>query len=232
MSSSLNPAIRQQIDWMVKHLCAEFDGTFDRAQIEAVMNDSVQRIVQGATVFDYVPLLAYRFAHERLNAITRAEGHGAQGTWDVVFVSLSGGGRGQIAAALTTLLSESRVCVHSAGTAVHGQIDPDVRAVIAELGVDPEQAFARPVTDEVLRAADVIVTMGHSVGVIDLPEGVRHDDWRVGDPIGAPISEIRRVRADIEHRVRTLLAELGVATPGHQEDDTTTYDHDAATSRR
>ncbi len=232
MSSSLNPAIRQQLDWMVKHLCGEFDGTFDRPQIEEVMNDSVQQIVKDATVFDFVPLMAYRFTRERLNAIKRAETHGAREAWDVVFVSLSGGGRGQIAAALTTLLSEDRVCVHCAGTAVQGQIDPDVRAVIAELGVDPDEAFARPVTSEVLRATDVIVTMGHSVGVIELPEGVRHDDWRVGDPIGAPHSEIRRVRADIEHRVRTLLTELGAATPRHQEDDVATHDHDLATSRR
>jgi arsenate reductase (thioredoxin) len=69
-----------------------------------------------------------------------------------------------------------------------------------------------PVTDEVLGAADVIVTMGHSVGVIDIPRDVRHEDWRVGDPVGAPIIEIRRVRADIERRVRTLLSDLGVAT--------------------
>ncbi len=195
---------------MVKHLCAEFDGEFERAQIEEVMDDSVERVVQGATVFDFVPLMAYRFARERLIALRRAQSKHAKGTWDVVFVSLSGGGRGQIAAALTTLLSANRVSVHSAGTAVHGQIDPDVRAVIAELGVDPEQAFARPVTEEVLHGADVIVTMGHSVGVIDLPEGIRHEDWRLGDPVGAPIDEIRRVRADIEHRVRKLLSDLGV----------------------
>jgi arsenate reductase (thioredoxin) len=210
MGNSLNPTVRQQIEWMVKHLCAEFDGAFDRARIAEVMDDSVEQLVKGATVFDYVPLMAYRFTRERLTAIMRTETHDAEGARDVVFVSLSGGGRGQIAAALTTLLSDDRVSVHSAGTAVQGQIDPDVRAVIAELGVDPDQAFARPLKEEVLHGADVIVTMGHSVGVIDLPEGVRHEDWRVGDPIGAPIAEIRRVRADIEHRVRTLLSDLGV----------------------
>src|ERR1035438_2538154 len=106
--------------------------------------------------------------------------------------------------------ASARVVVHSAGTAVAGQIDPDVRAVIAELGVDPDAQFSRPITDEVLRAADVIVTMGHSVGVIDMPPEVRHEDWRVGHPIGAPLAEIRRVRADIDHRVRGLLTELGV----------------------
>ncbi len=134
------------------------------------------------------------------------------------YSSASAAGRGQIAAALTTLLSENRVAVHSAGTAVHGQIDPGVQAVIAELGVDRDQAFARPVTDEVLRAADVIVTMGHSVGAIDIPEHVRYDDWRVGDPTGAPVDEIRRVRADIERRVKTLLSDLGVRTTDRATD--------------
>jgi protein-tyrosine-phosphatase len=155
--------------------------------------------------------MAYRFARERLQALIRAGKDGPRDHWDVVYISLSGGGRGQIAAALTSMLSEHRVNVHSAGTAA-GQLDPGVRTVISELGVDPDEAFARPITDEVLRAADVVVTMGHSVGAIDLPPGVRHVDWRIGDPIGAAIEEVRRVRADVEYRVRDLLAELGVRT--------------------
>ncbi len=127
-----------------------------------------------------------------------------------MFVSLSGGRRGQIAAALTAKLSRKRVSVHSAGTATSAEIDPHVRTAIAELGLDPDEQFARPVTDEVLRGADVIVTMGHSVGQVEIPQGVRHEDWRIGDPIGAPIQEIRRVRNDIEYRVRALLSDLGV----------------------
>jgi protein-tyrosine-phosphatase len=90
-------------------------------------------------------------------------------------------------------------------------MDPGVRNVIAELGVDPGEEFARPVTDEVLAGADVIVTMGHSVSVVEVPPDVRHADWRIGDPIGAPVEEIRRVQSDIEYRVRDLLAELGVS---------------------
>jgi len=215
MKLSLDPVTKHQVQRMADDLCSEFAGRFDRPQIEEVMNDSVERVVGSARVFGFVPLIAYRFTR-RLNAITRARGQDAAGTWDVVSVSLSGGGRGKIAAALTALLSEDRVSVHSAGTAVHGQIDPGVRAVIAELDIDPDEAFARPVTDEVLRAADVIVTMGHSVGVVEIPSGARHEDWRVGDPIGAPIAEIRRVRADIEYRVRALLASLGVRTTDHR----------------
>jgi arsenate reductase (thioredoxin) len=181
------------------------------------MDDSVQRVMKPATVFDFIPLMAYRFTRERLNAIRRAQGQDSAGTWDVVFVSLSGGGRGQIAAALTSLLSSNRVSVHSAGTAVEGQVDTGVRTAIAELGVDPDQAFARPVTEEVLRAGDVVVTMGHSVGVIDIPTGARHEDWRIGDPVGAPLAEVRRVRADIEYRVRALLADIGVPIADHAD---------------
>ena len=207
---SLDPTMERQTERMVGDLCSEFAGQFERSQIEQVMGDSVERVLASATVFEFVPLMAYRFTRERLDAILRSRGDDAEGAWDVVFVSLSGGGRGHIASALTTLMSERRVSVHSAGTAVRAEIDPGVRAAIGELGIDPDEEFARPVTDEVLRAADVIVTMGQSVGVVEIPGGIRHEDWRIGDPIGAPENEIRRVRADIEYRVKALLTELGV----------------------
>jgi arsenate reductase (thioredoxin) len=210
----MDPATKQKIAHMVDELCTEYAGQFDRNEIDDLMDDSVSRLTRSASVFEFLPLIAYRLTRERLNGIKRASREGATGTWDVVFVSLSGGGRGQIAAALTARLSDRRVSVHSAGTAILGQIDPGVRTVIAELGIDPENAFARPVTEEVLRGADVIVTMGHSVGVVDTPPHVRHEDWRVGDPVGAPVAEIRRVRSDIEYRVRALLADLGVPTAG------------------
>jgi arsenate reductase (thioredoxin) len=225
MKAALDPTMKHQLERMVDDLCSEFTGRFDRKQVEEVMEDSVDRVFETARVFDFAPLMAYRFARERLNAIRRAQGEDSAGTWDVVFVSLSGGGRGQIAAALTTLLSGNRVSVHSAGTAVHGQIDADVGTVIAELGIDPEEAFARPVTDEVLRAADVIVTMGHSVGVVEIPEDARHEDWRVGDPVGAPVGEIRRVRFDIERRVRSLLDDLGVPVELRPTPNAARHDH-------
>lgn len=107
-----------------------------------------------------MPLLAYRLTKERLRASGNSTDAAARDGHDVVFASLSGGGRGQIAAALTTLLSEGTVTVHSAGTAVHGQIDPAVSMAITELGVDSSEAFARPITPEVLQAADVVVSWG------------------------------------------------------------------------
>jgi arsenate reductase (thioredoxin) len=216
---SLDPPTKKKIDHMVDELCSEYSGQFDRGEIERLMEDSVARLADTASVYDFLPLIAYRLTRERLSGLVRATSHDAASTWDVVFVSLSGGGRGQIAAALTQRLSAKRVSVHSAGTAIKGEIDPGVHAAIAEFGIDPEDAFARPVTDEVLRGADVVVTMGHSVGVIEIPPHVRHEDWRVGDPVGAPIDEIRRVLSDIEYRVRALLTDLGVPAADDQQAD-------------
>jgi arsenate reductase (thioredoxin) len=215
MPNSLDAATEAKIKWMVEELCRDFEGRFTRAQIETTMSDSVRRVTATATVFDFVPLMAYRFTRERLDAVRRASDGDANGSHDVVFVSLSGGGRGQIAAAITTVLAREKVSVHSAGTAVRASVDPSVRRVIEDLGIDPDTEFARPVTDEVLRGADVIVTMGQSVGVIEIPDGVHHEDWRIGDPIGAPAAEVQRVRDDIEYRVRALLAELGVPADDH-----------------
>jgi protein-tyrosine-phosphatase len=97
--------------------------------------------------------------------------------------------------------------------------------------VDTSEAFVRPVSADVLASADVIVTMGHSVGQIDLPDGVKHLDWRVGDPVGASIDEARRVRADIEWRVRELLIELQVlpAEAATEEIESAAGDRDSET---
>jgi arsenate reductase (thioredoxin) len=213
METSVDTVTQHHVNEMIDALCAEFEGRFERARIEELMADSVRQLSGQANVEDFLPVLAYRFTRERLNAIGRTPGT----SWDVVFVSLSGGGRGQIAAALISLLSEGRVTPHAAGTARHGVLDSNVEAVIRELGVDTSEVFVRPVSPDVLAAADVIVTMGHSVGTVELPESVKHQDWRVGDPVGATLDEVRRVRDDIERRVRTLLAELQVLPSAESE---------------
>ena len=209
MHFSPDPPTNNRLEGMLEHLCGEYP-EFGRSRVEALLRDSVQRLADGSTVLDFLPLLAYRLTRERLIAMMRTASDERPAARYVSFISLSGGGRSQIAAALTNQLSRGRVSVHCMGTAIRGPLDPNVRAVIAELGVDPDEAFARPVTDEVLRASDVIVTMGHSVGVVEIPPHARHDDWRVGDPLGAPLFEVRRVRGDIERRVTSLLSELGV----------------------
>lgn len=214
MQTGVDPVTQHHVDEMVDRLVGEFGAQFERRRIEELMADSLTQLAGPAEVPDFLPVLAYRFTRERLGSIGRKPGT----SWDVVFVSLSGGGRGQMAAALTTLLSEGKVTAHAAGTSRHGVLDPTVDAVIGELGVETSEFYVRPVSSDILAGADVVVTMGHSVGQVDLPEGARHEDWRVGDPVGADIAEVRRVREDIERRVRELLAKLG-ALSGAEPDD-------------
>src|ERR687892_1853137 len=205
----IDPVTQHHVDEMVERLVAEFGDRFERARIEELMADSLSQLAGQAQVPDFLPVLTYRFTRERLGSIARTPGT----SWDVVFVSLSGGGRGQMAAALTTLLSEGKVTAHAAGTSRHGVLDPTVEAVIRELGVDTSELYVRPVGSDVLAGSDVIVTLGHSVGEVELPEGAKHEDWRVGNPVGASLEEVRRVRDDIERRVRDLLAELRALPP-------------------
>jgi protein-tyrosine-phosphatase len=100
------------------------------------------------------------------------------------------------------------VSCHTAGSAAGGGVDPNVRAVMEEIDIDLSEEFSRPLTDEVLADADVVVTMGRSVGSVEVPESTRHVDWRVGDPSGADLDEVRRVREDIERRIVILVGEL------------------------
>jgi protein-tyrosine-phosphatase len=205
----LSPVAKLHVTRAVDALADEFDETHSRETIERVMDDSVRQLVGRAEVDDFLPTLAHRFTRERLKAMGRAHGP-EEALPDVLFVGLGDTGRGQIAAALVTLRSEGRIVAHSAGSSFGVSVDPAVVAVMEELGVDLTEAYAKPLSDEVLEAADMVVTMGRSVGSVEVPEGTTHLDWRVGDPTGAPVDEVRRVHDDIDRRVADLLATLEV----------------------
>jgi hypothetical protein len=128
VTTGIDPVTRRHVDEMVDRLVGEFGERFERDRIDELMEDSLAQLTGEAQVPDFLPVLAYRFTRERLGAMDRAPGSSP----DVVFVSLSAGGRGQMAAALTTLLSEGKVTAHAAGTSRHGVLDPTVDAVIRE----------------------------------------------------------------------------------------------------
>jgi arsenate reductase len=207
VSNELSPVTQQHVDRAVDALVDEFGDVHSRETIEGVMENSVSQLAGSAEVHDFLATLAHRFTRERLKAMARAHGP-ERALPEVLFVGLGDSGRGQIAAALVTLRSEGRVVAHSAGSTAAVQVDPAVVEVMQELAVDLTEAYAKPLSSEVLQAADVVVTMGRSVGSVEIPEGTRHIDWRVGDPTGASVDEARRVRDDIDRRVQDLLAEL------------------------
>jgi protein-tyrosine-phosphatase len=125
----------------------------------------------------------------------------------VLFVCVQNAGRSQMAAALLARRSEGRVQVRSAGSAPASDVDPTVVAVMEELGVDLPHAFPKPLTDDVVRAADVVVTMGCGDTCPVYP-GKRYLDWDVADPAEQPIHQVRAIRDEIDRRVRTLVSEL------------------------
>jgi protein-tyrosine-phosphatase len=128
---------------------------------------------------------------------------------EVLFVCVHNAGRSQMAAVLTDSMSGGRVHVRSAGSTPASEINPGVVEAMRELGLDLARAFPKPLTDEVVQAADVVVTMGCG-DACPLYPGKRYLDWEVEDPVGRPIDEVRRIREDIRGRVAGLLQELGV----------------------
>jgi arsenate reductase len=189
----------------------EFAGTFSAATVERFMAESLEAL-GGARVKDFVPLFVHRFARERLRALGQVQGTIAKTVPEVLFVCVQNAGRSQMAAALLVHYAEGRVHVRSAGSAPADQINRDVVAAMSELGIDVSKEFPKPMTDEVVQAADAVITMGCGDACPIYP-GKRYEDWEVDDPADADLAAVRRIRDDISDRVRALLAEL-IATAG------------------
>ena len=152
-------------------------------------------------------MFVHRFARERLRALGQVEGKIAKDVPEVLFVCVQNAGRSQMAAALLDHYAEGRVHVRSAGSAPADQINPDVVTAMSELGIDVSKEFPKPMTDEVVQAADAVITMGCGDACPIYP-GKRYEDWEVDDPADADLDGVRRIRDDISQRVRELLAEL------------------------
>ena len=132
---------------------------------------------------------------------------------EVLFVCVHNAGRSQMAAGLVKLRSGGEIDVHSAGSTPGEEINPAVVAAMAELGVDLSAEFPKPLTDESVRAADVVITMGCGDACPVYP-GKRYEDWELEDPVGKDLETVRRIRDEIDVRVRRLVGELTSARPG------------------
>jgi len=126
---------------------------------------------------------------------------------EVLFVCVHNAGRSQMAAALLDWRAQGRVRVRSAGSAPGERIHPAVVEAMAELGLDLSKEFPKPLTDDAVRAADVVITMGCG-DACPLYPGKRYLDWDVQDPASRDIDTVRRIRDEIDRRVASLLVEL------------------------
>jgi arsenate reductase len=125
----------------------------------------------------------------------------------VLFVCKHNAGRSQMAAGLVKLRSQGRIHVRSAGSTPGEEINPAAIEAMAELGVDMSEEFPKPITDEAVEAADVVITMGCGDACRVFP-GKRYEDWELEDPEGKNLATVRRIREEIDERVRTLIGEL------------------------
>jgi arsenate reductase (thioredoxin) len=202
----MDPLTRQTFARSIEALATEFRGIFSLETIERYVDESVDRL-SGARVVDFIPLFVHRFAREQLRALAQAQGTIAKDAPEVLFVCVHNAGRSQMAAALLDHHAKGRVHVRSAGSAPGDQINPAVLAAMDEVGIDLSQEFPKPLTDEFVRAADAVITMGCGDACPIYP-GKRYEDWELDDPAGQPVEVVRRIRDDIDIRVQQLLAEL------------------------
>ncbi len=204
-------------DWLDKavaqacsRLADDFAGTFSVETVRRYVDDSRARWAD-ARVTTYLPIMIERFARQRLRALAKVEGKMVSDLPEVLFVCVHNAGRSQMAAALLDHHAQGRVVVRSAGSTPADQVNPAVIAAMDEVGVDLSKEFPKPLTDEVVQAADVVVTMGCGDACPLFP-GKRYLDWELDDPAGKGVGDVRAIRDEIDTRVRGLLAELEAVT--------------------
>lgn len=196
---------------IARRLCDHFEGIFALETIERFLTDSGDRTA-NARVQAYRFVFIERFARERLRALAQSEGRIMKDFPEVLFVCVHNAGRSQMAAALLDLRGQGRVHVRSAGSTPADEINPAVIAAMDELGLDLSRELPKPLTDEVVRAADVVVTMGCGDACPVYP-GKRYLDWELPDPAGRSVDEVRAIRDDIDAKVQALMGELIPAEP-------------------
>lgn len=184
--------VLDQLDRITDELTDRFHGTFGRK-----MEETFRLLDRSTTVKIHLPTLTAHFAWERLVDLAKVDGLTLVTAPRVLFVCVHNVGRSPLAAALLDHHAFGHVMVRSAGSQPQGGIPPVITEALGE----------KPLTDEVVRAADVVVTMGCGDACPIFP-GKRYLDWDVADPMGQPLSVVRGIRDDIGRRVRHLLDEL------------------------
>jgi arsenate reductase (thioredoxin) len=201
----LPPVLRR----ITERLAYRFSSTFSKETVERYVADSYRLLSERAKVSKHLSSLTTRFVEDRLNALAAASGRDLRGTPEVLFVCVQNAGRSQMAAALLRQMVGDRVHIRTAGSRPSGQIDSMVVEVLDEIGVPVVAEFPKPLTDEVVQAADFVITMGCGDACPIYP-GRRYMDWPVADPIGQPLDDVRHIRDDIAARLKTLCQEMDI----------------------
>ena len=200
----LAPAVLERI---TEDLAVRFRGVFSVETIDRYVKESYALLAERARITRYLPSLTSRFAGDRLSALATVENRLSDETPEVLFVCVQNAGRSQMASAILRSLAGDRVRVRTAGSEPAELVNPLVINVLDEVGIPIAGEFPKPLTDEVVRAADYVITMGCGDACPVYP-GRRYLDWDLADPVGLPLDGVRAVRDDITRRVRELLDDI------------------------
>ena len=196
------------LDRMARELTGRYP-TLSPDLVTHTVRESYASLARGAGVRAHLVVTAERFALQRLDDIVATQRPtGADRPPQVLFVCVANAGRSQLAAALLRHYAGDAVVVRSAGSAPADDVHAAVRAILADLADEADGvAYPKPLTDDAVRAADVIITMGCGDTCPILP-GKRYEDWIVGDPALASPEGVLAIREELDARVRALVAEL------------------------
>ncbi|HSP29272.1 MAG TPA: arsenate reductase ArsC [Ilumatobacteraceae bacterium] len=186
----------------------QFEGTFNVETIERYMLDSQELLQAKAKFARWLPLLIERLTRDRLRALARLE-FDTFGKPAVLFLCVHNAGRSQMGAGWLRHLAGDSVDVFSGGTDPGVGLNDAAVFAMSEVGVDIGSELPQPWTDEIARAADVIVSMGCGDACPIYP-GKRYEEWDLPDPSGQPIEVVREIRDDVRTRVESLIASLGL----------------------
>jgi arsenate reductase (thioredoxin) len=191
------------------NLGREFDTVFSAETIERFLYTSYDQFATRSSIPHFLPLLAERFCRQRLQALAKVEGRRDDGKPVVLFLCTHNAGRSQMALGFFSHLAGDRATVWSGGSEPGNEVNPAAIAAMAERGIDIAGEYPKPWTDEVVRAADVVVTMGCGDACPIFP-GKRYENWELDDPAGLDVAAVRPIRDELERRVRGLLDELTI----------------------
>lgn len=193
---------------VIDDLTARYRGVFSPETVARYVTDSRRMLTAAGRPALEVSRTA-SFAASRLDDLSRIEGR-APDRPSVLFVCVQNAGRSQIAAGILRQLAGDRIIVRTAGSAPAADVRSSIVHALDEIGVPLGGEFPKPLSDEAVRAADWVITMGCGDACPVYP-GRRYLDWEIEDPVGKPAATVRRIRDDIEARVRGLLADLAEA---------------------
>jgi arsenate reductase len=191
----------------VEYLAEKYVGIFAKETIERVVYESYASLLRSGANPSFVTNFAEKFSRDRLMALATSKNAIAKEKPEVLFVCVHNAGRSQMAMAFMAALSSGAVNVRSAGSMPAGEVSAKTISVMGEVGIDLSEAFPKPLTDDVVQAADVVITMGCG-DACPLYPGKKYLDWELDDPADLDIDGVRRVRDEIRAKVENLLSEL------------------------